>query len=458
MKGRRFPWWVVLALALVVALLAGSGVFSSTPPTAAQRALSIESDIRCPSCEDLSVADSSAETAVTVRAAIRQQIAEGRTDQQIKASLVDEYGSAIVLVPPAAGWSLLIWVLPAGGGVLAVGLLVVVLARRRRLASQDPDQAAAELEAEVGADAGQLIERRRFLERSLADAEAEYRAGDMSEEDLQLLCRRDTARLSAVEARLAQLAGSVNSEARLAGSDDLVGSAVTAAGSVNSEAGSAGPATGTLPGASAEPGDAPETPEGSMPSRRVPRPRSRRQRWLLGGGVSALGVAAVLVVALFATNRLPGQTVTGSINVTSQQQVTQSLDEAAAYENLGQLAQATQLYQSVLDADPNQEVAMAQLGWIEYQTGQSSRNTSLMNQGRAKLERAVQLKPGDYAAHLYLGSVLIGLDDNAAGAVAQYQQFLADNPPATIVQQAAAVIRNAYQQAGVPLPPQVPAG
>ena len=115
MTARRFPLWTLLGVVLVVALVVGSGVLSSSPPTAAQRAYAIESSIRCPSCEDLSVAESSASTAVTVRATVTQLIAEGRTDQQIESYLVDRYGSSIVLDPPASGWSLLVWLLPVVG-------------------------------------------------------------------------------------------------------------------------------------------------------------------------------------------------------------------------------------------------------------------------------------------------------------------------------------------------------
>src|ERR1700722_11367385 len=120
---RRFPLWTALAVVLVVALVVGSGVLSSSPPTAAQRATAIESSLRCPSCEDLSVAQSSASTAVTVRATVTQLIAEGRTDQQIESYLVDRYGSSIVLDPPARGWSLLVWLLPLVGGLVALGAL-----------------------------------------------------------------------------------------------------------------------------------------------------------------------------------------------------------------------------------------------------------------------------------------------------------------------------------------------
>jgi len=50
----------------------------------------------------------------------------------------------------------------------------------------------------------------------------------------------------------------------------------------------------------------------------------------------------------------------------------------------------------------------------------------LIRAGQAKLDHAVRLDPGDYAVRLYLGTVLLQLDDDAGGAVGEYRQFLAD--------------------------------
>ena len=49
------------------------------------------------------------------------------------------------------------------------------------------------------------------------------------------------------------------------------------------------------------------------------------------------------------------------------------------------------------------------------------------------------LNPEDYAAHLYLGTLLLQLDGNAQGAVAQFRLFLADDPPSDVVSQAASI-------------------
>ena len=445
MRRRHFPLWTALGVVLVVALVIGSGVLSSSPPTPAQRAVAIESSLRCPSCEDLSVAESSAATAVTVRATVAQMIAGGQTDQQIESYLVDRYGTSIVLDPQASGWSLLVWLLPLIGGLVALGALAAVYIRRRKVTDTDPGGLGAGGLGGAGGNGGPgrpalspqaAEERRHFLVQSLADADAEYLAGDLSDKDYLALRHRDMVRLAALDTTT-----STTTTGAEAGGGELARTAVIVA---------EGP-----PAATGPPGtEAPDDQVLSEPASKKPG-RTGRNRWFLRGAVGAFAAALVVAVFLFASARQPGQSVTGSFAETPQQQVEETLAQAATDENQGQPDQAAQLYQSVLTKNPDNEVAMAQLGWLEYQTGRSGGSASLVKDGTAKLDRAVALDPGDYAVRLYLGTVLMEEDSDAAGAVAQYRQFLADSPPPAIVKQAAAEVRAAYQQAGDPVPAEV---
>jgi cytochrome c-type biogenesis protein CcmH len=448
MTTRRFPLWTLLGVVLVAALVVGSGALSSSPPTAAQRAAAIEAVVRCPTCEDLSVAQSSAPTAVAVRVAVVQQIAEGRTDGQIKDYLVARYGASIVLDPPATGWSLLVWLLPLAGGAMAVALLVAVLLRRRRPGGGYGDGAAA-VDGGRGPIAPEVVdERRRFLTRSLADADAEYLAGDLSDKDYLALRQRDMVRLAALPAPSAGPAGAPSPASGPAPASASA-SAATLTGPVMTGDRVDPPVAVDLAA------DGPEVGDGAVA--RGGR-RKRSSRWFLGGAVAAFGAALIVAVSLFASSRQPGQSATGSFAQSQQQQIEQTLAQGAALENQGQLGQAARLYQSVLDQHPDNEVALAQLGWLEYLIGQSGKSGSLLSDARVKLDRAAQLDPHDYAVRLYLGTILLQHDGNAAGSVEQYRQFLGDNPPAVVVGQAAPVIRQAYQKAGLPVPPQVAAG
>jgi cytochrome c-type biogenesis protein CcmH len=431
MRSRQFPLWTLLGVVLVVALLAGSGVFSSAPKTNAQRAASVEAVIRCPSCQDLSVAVSTAPTAITVRATVAHLVDQGRSDQQIKDYLVARYGSAIVLDPSTRGWSALVWVLPIAGGLAGLAALVVVLVRRRRRGTGGLDADVRGPEVDPVA----LEERRHFLTQSLADADAEYLAGDLEDGDYLVLRQRDLGRLAALGPR----------------------TATTASWPVVATTGAATPSTTltaeVIDDAAAVPGS-----PGLQPSSRRSggRSRSGRNKWFLIGSIGCFVAAMAVAVPLFAHIRLPGQTATGSVSLSPSQQVSRSLDQAAAVENLGQLGQAAQLYQTILTSHPDNEVALVQLGWLEYRIGRQGASSSLIGDARVKLGQAATLNPGDYAVHLYLGTLMLQQEGNVPGAVDQFTQFLASKPPVTVLSEAASVLRQAYTAVGKPIPFGIP--
>ena len=120
---RRLPRWlsvVLPAVVLAVALAIGSGVGEGGRVTDAQRAAALDTQVRCPSCEDISVAQSTAPEAVAVRRQVARLVSDGRTDVQIEQVLVGEWGPTILLRPPDHGLTAVIWIAPV---VLAVGAL-----------------------------------------------------------------------------------------------------------------------------------------------------------------------------------------------------------------------------------------------------------------------------------------------------------------------------------------------
>jgi cytochrome c-type biogenesis protein CcmH/NrfF len=117
---------------VAVALAIGSGAFSGTRQTDAQRAAAIEAVVRCPSCIDVSVAQSEQSTALAVRHEIARQVAEGRSTAQIEHTLTSQYGPAILLEPPDADGFPVIWVVPGALAAVALAALGVVFWRRSR--------------------------------------------------------------------------------------------------------------------------------------------------------------------------------------------------------------------------------------------------------------------------------------------------------------------------------------
>jgi len=130
---RRRVWapWLAMAVVLSVALAVGASR-PAPPPSATQRAAAIDAQLRCPSCEDVSVADSSAPTAVAVRAIVLQRVRAGQRDAQIEDFLVSRYGPDILLRPPARGATSAVWIVPVVVVVVAAGGLGAFFWRRRR--------------------------------------------------------------------------------------------------------------------------------------------------------------------------------------------------------------------------------------------------------------------------------------------------------------------------------------
>jgi cytochrome c-type biogenesis protein CcmH len=150
-KGRTADWlkWAicgVLVVVLAVALTIGASRPAASP-SPAQRAASIDASLRCPSCDDISVADSSAATAVAIRDLVAQEVRAGESTTQIDDFLESRYGTSILLEPPTSGLSAAVWIVP----LVAVGLALAVLGaffwRRRmvnRVSVEDEDRALVE--------------------------------------------------------------------------------------------------------------------------------------------------------------------------------------------------------------------------------------------------------------------------------------------------------------------------
>jgi cytochrome c-type biogenesis protein CcmH len=121
-----------VALVVVVAATLAVGAGRGSSPTLAQRAAAVESRIRCPSCTDVSVAQSEAPSAIAARQEIVSMLRAGESPAAIEQSFVDRYGTSILLVPPSSGLGWLVWALPAAGLALALAVLAALFVRRQR--------------------------------------------------------------------------------------------------------------------------------------------------------------------------------------------------------------------------------------------------------------------------------------------------------------------------------------
>ena len=117
-------------------------------PAQEARARALFREVRCLVCQNESIDDSQAELASDLRKLVRDEIATGKSDAEVRAYLVSRYGEFVLLKPAISWGNAALWGAPFAVVVLGGALLAVSL-RRRRVA-EEPElssEEAARLEA-----------------------------------------------------------------------------------------------------------------------------------------------------------------------------------------------------------------------------------------------------------------------------------------------------------------------
>ena len=113
-------------------------ILDHAPQQPLARATAIERDVRCPGagCGDLSILQSRAPSSIALCNEIVAAVRHGQSTSAILATIVDRYGTSILLSPPAGGLDTILWVTPAViGAIVLAALGTLVLRRRRHVAS-----------------------------------------------------------------------------------------------------------------------------------------------------------------------------------------------------------------------------------------------------------------------------------------------------------------------------------
>jgi cytochrome c-type biogenesis protein CcmH len=129
---------VKFAVVLLAGLLAVTPVFAASiepfaDPVLEARARTLQRELRCLVCQGQSIDESNAELAADLRTLVREHLAAGESDDQIKKFLVARYGAFILMQPPIRDDTYALWFGPGllvlFGGVMIA--LIVTKARRR---------------------------------------------------------------------------------------------------------------------------------------------------------------------------------------------------------------------------------------------------------------------------------------------------------------------------------------
>lgn len=105
-------------LALLLVCAASAQTLNAAQQARADR---LDNQLRCLVCQNESLAESSAKLAVQLRGIIRQQIANGASDQQILQFMVQRYGIFVLLKPPISPLTWLLYASPILALLLGLG-------------------------------------------------------------------------------------------------------------------------------------------------------------------------------------------------------------------------------------------------------------------------------------------------------------------------------------------------
>nr|WP_306799323.1 cytochrome c-type biogenesis protein CcmH [Alcanivorax quisquiliarum] len=108
---------------------------------------SLTQELRCPKCQNQSIADSDADIASDMRARTATMVREGATDKEVVEFFRARYGDFVSYRPPLALNTVLLWFGPAVVLLLG-GWLVVRQLRRASAAPLDDDEIAQPPEAD----------------------------------------------------------------------------------------------------------------------------------------------------------------------------------------------------------------------------------------------------------------------------------------------------------------------
>ena len=96
------------------------------------RARNLQRQLRCLVCQGESIDESNSDLAADLRHLVRQQMAEGKSDQQIEDYLVARYGNFILMKPPMEPDTYVLWLAPFVVLIGAAFVAIFVIKRARQ--------------------------------------------------------------------------------------------------------------------------------------------------------------------------------------------------------------------------------------------------------------------------------------------------------------------------------------
>ena len=127
-------------LLLLLVLLFARPAFCQEKPPLEKRVNDLAHELRCLVCQNQTIADSNAALAQDLRNQIRQQLQDGKSEQEVIDFMVARYGDFVLYRPPFKATTVALWT----GPFVLLALGAWLLARRVRKKAPPPELTEAE--------------------------------------------------------------------------------------------------------------------------------------------------------------------------------------------------------------------------------------------------------------------------------------------------------------------------
>jgi len=108
-----------------------------------KRAAALEEELRCLVCQNQTIADSHAGLAADLRREVREQLAQGKSEQEVLDFMVQRYGDFVLYRPPVKSTTWLLWFGPL---LLLLAGAVLLVSRLRSARRETPAPSEEELQ------------------------------------------------------------------------------------------------------------------------------------------------------------------------------------------------------------------------------------------------------------------------------------------------------------------------
>ena len=108
-----------------------------------KRTAALADELRCLVCQNQTLAESNAPLAVDLRKEMREQLAKGASEREVREFMVARYGDFVLYKPPFKASTAALWL---GPFVLLLAGIVLLVRRVRRPRAPEPALSAAERE------------------------------------------------------------------------------------------------------------------------------------------------------------------------------------------------------------------------------------------------------------------------------------------------------------------------